>query len=117
MREHIDQSKRSNGLFGIRIGLWLVVFVAAIGCILMISLSSYDPSQLASDGVSESELPQDSSTHNTGFRRTRNMEFTPATYHSRESWDFDEAQLALINEMTQDRRTWWDTSGLPFHRP
>ena len=114
MREHIDQRKRSDGLLGIRIGVWLVVFGATIACMLMITLSSYDPSQLTSDGVSDSQLLQDSSTHKTSFRRTSNMEFTPATYESRASWDFDEAQLAIINEMTQDRRSWWDTSGLPW---
>ena len=113
MREHIDQRKRSDGLSGIRIGVWLVAFGAALVCMLMITQSPFGPSQLTSDSVSESQLPQDSATHKTSFQRAHNVVFTPAAYESRASWDFDEAQLAVINEMTQDRRTWWDSSGLP----
>ena len=114
MREHLDQRKRSDGLLGIRIGVWLVVFGAAIASLLMITSTSYDPSQLTSDGVSESQLPQDSSTQKTSFQRAGNRVFMPGTYESTASWDFDEAQLTMINEMTQDRRSWWDTSGFPW---
>ena len=109
MREQKNkQSKKTDGPLGIRIGVWLIVFGAALVCVLTISLSSRYPSQLTLDNASESLSHQESPTHETSSRRAGHIEFTPATYESGASCDFDEAQLAMIEQMTQDRRTWWD---------
>ena len=108
MRKQIKQSKKIDGPLGIRIGVWLIVFGAVLACVLTISLSSRYTSQLTRDTASENLSHQESPNHETSSRRAGHIEFTSATYESGERVDFDEAQLTMIEQMTQDRRTWWD---------
>ena len=108
MREQIKQSKKTDGPCGIRVGVWLIVFSVVLMCVLTICLSPRYPSRISPDTASESLSRQESSTHDTSSRKAGHIEFTPATYESGASFDFDEAQLTMIDLMTQDRRTWWD---------
>ena len=107
MREQIEQSKKTDGPLGIRIGVWLIVSGAVLACVFTISRSSRYTTQLSHDTASEN-LRMRNHSHETSSRRAGHIEFTPATYENGETWDFDEAQLSMIEQMTQDRRTWWD---------
>lgn len=104
-----EVSVKTEGPLGIRIGVWLIVFGAVLACVLTISLSPRHTNQLTPDRASENLSHQESSNHETSSRRAGHIEFAPATYESGEGRDFDEAQLAVIEQMTQDRRTWWDS--------
>ena len=106
MREQIEQSKKTDGPLGIRIGIWLIVSGAVLACVFTIGRSSRT-TQLSHDTASEN-LRMRNHSHETSSRRAGHIEFTPATYENGETWDFDEAQLSMIEQMTQDRRTWWD---------
>jgi hypothetical protein len=101
MRQRIQQTTKADGPFSIRISVWLIVFGSVLICVLTNSLSRHHTSQLTAEATS------DSSTHETGSRRTDHIEFMPATYESA-SFDFDDVQLTLIEEMVKDRRTWMD---------
>ena len=108
MREQIKQNKKADGPLGIRTGVWLIVLGPALICVLMVSLSSRNPGQRTPDTALRSPSYQEPSTHETRSLRTDHIEFAPATREGGASYDFDEAQWAMIEQMTQDRRTWWD---------
>jgi len=109
MQKQPKQSKKTEDPSGIRLGVWLIVASAALMCMLAISLPSRYGNRLSPDTASESLLHQEASTQETRSRIADRMEFAPATYQSETRHDFDEAVLALVEQMTQDRSTWWDS--------
>ena len=110
MRERIQQNKKADCPLGIRTGVWLIVFGSVLVSVLTINLSRHHTSQPTRDTASEALPDLDSSTHRPSFRRTAHREFTPAAYESGPSDDIGEAHLTMIEQMTQDRRTWMDSS-------
>jgi hypothetical protein len=99
---------KANGPLGIRTSVWLILFGAVLVCVLTIALSRRHTSLVTRDAASENVAHQESSTRRASFRRTSHIEFTPTAYESGSSSDLDEVQLAMIEQMTQDRRTWMD---------
>lgn len=108
MRELIKQNKNADGPVGIRTGVWLIVLGTAFVCVLMVSLSSHYPSQPTPEPDFGVPSHQEPLTHETRSPRTDRIEFAAATGDGTASNDVDEAQLATIEQMTQDHRTWWD---------
>src|SRR5213594_4718581 len=102
MRDRIEQSRKTDGPLGIRTGVWFIVFGAVLMCAVMIGLSSRQTSRPSHDIASEVLPAQGSSTRTASFRRTSQREFIPAAYLSGSSYDIDEAQLTMIERMTQD---------------
>jgi hypothetical protein len=108
MREQVRQTKKADGPFGIRTLVWLIVFGLALVCVLMVSVSSRYASQPTPTPDLESPSYQEASNHKARSLRPHRIEFAVETGQDRASNDLDEAQLATIEQMTQDSRTWWD---------
>jgi len=109
MREQIEQSKKTDGPLGIRIGVWLIVSGAVLACVFTISRSSRYTAQLSHDTASEN-LRMRNHSHETSSRRAGHIEFTPATYENGETWDFDEAQLSIRPDpLSPDAPSWWES--------
>jgi hypothetical protein len=108
MKEQNKENNKIEGPLGIRLSVWLIVVSTALMCMLMISLPSRYESRPSPDAASESLSHQETPTRETRSRRAARMEFAPAT-ESGAKHHFDEAVLALVEQMTQDRSTWWDS--------
>jgi hypothetical protein len=106
MRKQIKPSKDTGGPLGVRASVWLIAF-AVLVCVLTLTLSSHRATQPNSDSSSEISH-EESVTHNTAARRPSRVEYPLTTSGNEASWDFDEAQLTMIRQMTEDRDTWWD---------
>src|SRR4051794_10382676 len=105
MRKRIQQSKKADGLLSVRISIWLILFGSVLICALTIRVSQNRRDQLA---ASENPSNEEPSRHNTGALRPNHIAHAPSTDDSGVTFDFNEYQLTVIDEMMQDRRTWMD---------
>ena len=111
MRHCIEQKDKADGPLGIRIGVWLSVFGMVLVCLLAISLSQRQSSRPTTETALEDVADQDSSNRSQlSVRWTARIKFTPKVYESGSDYNNEDAVLSMIEQMTQDRRTWMDNS-------
>ena len=109
MRQRIEQKKKADGPLGVRIGVWFTVFGLVFACVLTISLSQRHSSRLITETPLEDEADQDSLDRpQVSAQRTARIKFTPKVYESGSDYDNEDALLSMVEQMTQDRRTWMD---------
>ena len=110
MRQHLNQKKKLAGPLGIRTTVWLFVFGLALVCVLIISRHHAEPpvGEIAAEGYRD----QDSSPHSwSKVRRTAQTEVWPETYEDRAGYGNGEIDLSMVEQLSQDRRTWVDGPG------
>jgi len=108
MRDGIKQNNKADGPLGIRTGVWLVVFGLLLVCVLTISLPRRHTSVPTPEAASEDVAVQSLLHRPASGRHTAREQFTPEVYESAAGYDIGEAQLSMIEQMVQDRRTWTD---------
>ena len=109
MRQRIEQNEKPDGLFGVRVGVWLTAFGLMTACVLTIELSRHT-SRPKTETASQGVPGQDSSARpQAGVRRMARKVFTSGFYESGASYETGEAQFSLIEQMIQDRRQWMDS--------
>ncbi len=109
MREQIRSGKQATGPLGIRSDIWLIALGVTVLCVIMASLVPRNAEQTTFDAGSENVSHRNSSTYETRSRKTGQIEITPASTETEATHVvIDDALLAVISEITGDRRTWMD---------
>jgi len=105
MRQSIEQNKKADRP-GIRTGVWLTVFGLVLVCLLTIS---FPKCRATTETSLEDMADQDSVIQPHGsVQRTSHIKFTPKVSDSGSDYDNEEALLTVVEQLTQDRRTWMD---------
>jgi len=100
--------RTADGPLVVRTGVWLIVLVLALVCVLPIKLSLDHTSRPTRGTASEDLADPDSSIQPPASVRTVHKRFTAEAYESGSGYDSRDALLSMVEQMTQDRRTWMD---------
>src|SRR6266498_1139307 len=100
--------RTADGPLGVRTGVWLIVLVLALVCVLPIKLSLDHTGRPTRGTASEDLADHDSSIHPPASVRTVHKRFPAEAYESGSGYDSRDALLSMVEQMTQDRRTWMD---------
>ena len=112
MRQRIEQKKNANGPLGIRTGVWLSGFGLVLVSLLILGSPRGDISRPTTETALEDLANQDSSNRpQVNAQRRANIKFTPKVSESVSDSDNDDDLLSMVEQMTQDRRTWMDDPG------
>jgi hypothetical protein len=103
-------NKNVKAPFNVRPVVWLVVLGVVIGSAILPGLSSRRTKKMIPHSPTETLSHQEASTPGTGFRRIPRAKIAPVASEQEAGGDLDESQLAMIEQMIQDRRTWMDDS-------
>ncbi|MDB6032730.1 MAG: hypothetical protein JWM16_3068 [Verrucomicrobiales bacterium] len=108
MRQTKETNKNTDGVWGIRAGVWLLMFLTMLGCLMLVWFHPDSARPRASN----------STPPNISFKQTQNRELTtPRKFHSRllapqlenaTGTDLAEVRLDLFEQMSQDRQSWLD---------
>jgi len=104
---------KGEGPLGIRTGVWITVFgLVVLAGLLTMSLFQRPASRPTTEsavvdmaGRHSSDRPQ------AGVPWTSRIKFTPKAPASGSDDDLEDALSAIVEPMTQDRRTWTDVPG------
>jgi len=105
----IEQKKKADGPLGIRTCVWITVSGLVLVCLVTISLSQRPSSRPTTETALEDVADQDSSNRpQVSVQRTAHIKFRPKVYESGSDYNSEDALLSMVEQMTQDRRTWMD---------
>ena len=104
-----EQNKKTGGPLGIRAGIWLVVFGLLLACMLTIWLPRHYTNSTMREISSEDQRTKSSFARpQAGVRRTANEGSMREVSRNGADYDIGDAQVSMIEQMVQDRRTWTD---------
>jgi hypothetical protein len=102
-----NQNKKSDGLFGIRTAVWVFAFGLVLGCILGVRLlhTNTPVLELTAEEIHE---PRAVAHSGRNVRTTVQVELRAKAYEDQVENNIGEIDLSMVEQVTQDRRTWMD---------
>jgi hypothetical protein len=109
MQQGKQTNKNKDGVLGIRTGVWFVMFVMMLGCLMLVYFHA-DLARPNAATLTPAAISHQLVVHNRSSRsgRTSHSRLPVQQLQSATSPEPPEVYLDLFEQMSQDRRSWVD---------